>query len=228
MRPSAKFDGFNEQSKKKMMMINGPRPSPLMINKDSHLIRKPSVSVEKNKVLVVQKQQQQQQRVPIIIYTQSPKVIHTKPQDFMALVQRLTGMSTSSKENIPQQQQQQHQEVSENFGSSTFSDGSYNTTSTITQGASETTCVNNKREDYDDAACVNNKWDVVANVENGMSPNFMRFVADMPLFTPNSSSDFFSPSTRSTTFKCSDNPYGILGSLISPSGLEFMKELPEY
>ncbi|WZY95152.1 hypothetical protein YC2023_067481 [Brassica napus] len=30
---------------------------------------------------------------PVIIYTNTPKTIHTNPKDFMALVQKLTGMS---------------------------------------------------------------------------------------------------------------------------------------
>nr|GMC69489.1 VQ motif-containing protein 20-like [Ipomoea batatas] len=34
-----------------------------------------------------------QPRHPVIIYTHSPKVIHTQPKDFMALVQKLTGFS---------------------------------------------------------------------------------------------------------------------------------------
>ncbi|KGN52621.2 hypothetical protein Csa_008052 [Cucumis sativus] len=54
--------------------INGPRPSPLLIHNHSRLIRKPV-----------------QLRQPLIIYTHSPKIIHTHPKDFMALVQRLTG-----------------------------------------------------------------------------------------------------------------------------------------
>ncbi|KAJ1405714.1 hypothetical protein SESBI_25627 [Sesbania bispinosa] len=36
---------------------------------------------------------QQQHRHPVIIYTHSPKVIHTHPKDFMALVQKLTGLN---------------------------------------------------------------------------------------------------------------------------------------
>ncbi|XP_038893302.1 VQ motif-containing protein 8, chloroplastic [Benincasa hispida] len=55
--------------------INGPRPSPLLIHKDSRFIRKPQL------------------RQPVIIYTHSPKIIHTQPKDFMALVQRLTGFN---------------------------------------------------------------------------------------------------------------------------------------
>ncbi|KAJ0522369.1 putative VQ motif-containing protein/18/20/21/25 [Helianthus annuus] len=40
--------------------------------------------------------QQQQLRPPVIIYTVSPKVIHTNPNEFMTLVQRLTGPSAPS------------------------------------------------------------------------------------------------------------------------------------
>ncbi|KAE9611775.1 hypothetical protein Lal_00011824 [Lupinus albus] len=189
MSPAANLNGFNVQSKK--MMSNGPRPSTLMINKDSHLIRKPSVSDLK---------QHKQRRVPIIIYTKSPKVIHTEAQDFMALVQRLTGMS-SSKENVPHQAHQKAYEGSK-----------YNNGSTKQEGASETEiCV--KKEDYDETSV---KWD--ANVQNSSPSNILRF-GDMPLYTPNSSYFFCS---SLSVFKCSDNPYGILGSLISPSGLEFM------
>uniref|UniRef100_A0A1D1Y2Z8 Protein MKS1 n=1 Tax=Anthurium amnicola TaxID=1678845 RepID=A0A1D1Y2Z8_9ARAE len=41
-------------------------------------------------------QQQQQPRAPVIIYTVSPKVIHTEPSNFMTLVQRLTGASPTT------------------------------------------------------------------------------------------------------------------------------------
>ncbi|KAF7830653.1 Protein MKS1 [Senna tora] len=57
--------------------VQGPRPSPLKIKKESHKMMKK----------------------PIIIYTVSPKIIHTTPADFMNLVQRLTG-SNSSISNI--------------------------------------------------------------------------------------------------------------------------------
>nr|XP_043632992.1 VQ motif-containing protein 20-like [Erigeron canadensis] len=41
-------------------------------------------------------------RRPVIIYTHSPKVIHTHPRDFMALVQKLTGYTPPPED--PQQQ----------------------------------------------------------------------------------------------------------------------------
>jgi len=37
----------------------------------------------------------------VIIYTHSPKIIHTQPRDFMALVQKLTGLSRSSPDDEP-------------------------------------------------------------------------------------------------------------------------------
>lgn len=65
-----------------------PPICPLKINKDSCYIKK-----------------SQQRHHPVIIYTHSPKIIHTNPRDFMALVQKLTGLSSNpntesnSKEN---------------------------------------------------------------------------------------------------------------------------------
>lgn len=85
-------------SKSPRRELQGPRPTPLKVRKDSYKIKKPPVAPPS-------KQQQQQHhhqapapppRQPVIIYTVSPKVIHTNPNDFMTLVQRLTGSSSSS------------------------------------------------------------------------------------------------------------------------------------
>ncbi|KAH1215389.1 Protein MKS1 [Glycine soja] len=70
--------------------LQGPRPPPLRINKDSHKIKK------KPPVAPPSSQPQPPLRQPVIIYTVSPKVIHTTPSDFMSLVQRLTSSSSSS------------------------------------------------------------------------------------------------------------------------------------
>ncbi|MCE3051851.1 hypothetical protein HAX54_050986 [Datura stramonium] len=67
--------------------LQGPRPTPLKVRKDSHRIRKPPV---------VPHEQQAPARPPVIIYTVSPKVIHANPSEFMSLVQRLTGQNSSS------------------------------------------------------------------------------------------------------------------------------------
>ncbi|KAK3426227.1 hypothetical protein EUGRSUZ_F02723 [Eucalyptus grandis] len=76
--------------------LQGPRPPALKVRKDSHKIRKPPMAPP-------QQQQYQQPsqhlpappRPPVIIYAVSPKVIHTNPSEFMSLVQRLTGASST-------------------------------------------------------------------------------------------------------------------------------------
>ncbi|XP_057490439.1 protein MKS1-like [Actinidia eriantha] len=65
--------------------LQGPRPAPLKVRKDSHKITKPLVAPA-----------QHHHRPPVIIYTVSPKVIHTHPSEFMTLVQRLTGSSSTN------------------------------------------------------------------------------------------------------------------------------------
>lgn len=75
--------------------------SALKVCKDSHRIRKPPLPLPRPTArpsLSSCSQQQQllhrspvQYRAPIIIHTYSPEVIHTQPDDFMSLVQKLTG-----------------------------------------------------------------------------------------------------------------------------------------
>ncbi|KAF8405856.1 hypothetical protein HHK36_007933 [Tetracentron sinense] len=69
--------------------IQGPRPTPLDVRKDSYKIKKPPVAPQLP-------QPNPQIRQPVIIYTVSPKVIHVKPHEFKKLVQSLTGSSSSS------------------------------------------------------------------------------------------------------------------------------------
>lgn len=74
--------------------LQGPRPAPLRVRKDSHKIRKPPPP--------------QQVREPVIIYTVSPKVVHADASEFMSVVQRLTGgtgtaSSSSSSFVVPDQ-----------------------------------------------------------------------------------------------------------------------------
>lgn len=67
--------------------LQGPRPTPLKVRKDSHKIRKPPVAPSQHH----HQPTQAPPRPPVIIYTVSPKVIHANPSEFMTLVQRLTG-----------------------------------------------------------------------------------------------------------------------------------------
>ncbi|KAG5229896.1 VQ motif-containing family protein [Salix suchowensis] len=76
-------------------------PPPLKADKDSHMIKKPftsppSSSSSSASSLAVSGPIKPR---PVIIYTHSPKIIHTHPKDFMALVQKLTGLSQSSEDD---------------------------------------------------------------------------------------------------------------------------------
>lgn len=59
-----------------------PRPSPLKVSKDSLKGKKPAPSPSDH-------------RSPVIVHLHSPKVIHARPQDFMGVVQLLTGKSSA-------------------------------------------------------------------------------------------------------------------------------------
>ncbi|CAH1446093.1 unnamed protein product [Lactuca virosa] len=91
---------FPSGTAKSPRSLQGPRPSPLRVRKDSHKIRKPPVAPppqhQQHNYHHQPQQIQQQYRPPVIIYTVSPKVIHTNPNEFMTLVQRLTGPTASS------------------------------------------------------------------------------------------------------------------------------------
>lgn len=77
---------FSSGHSPRKQQLQGPRPTPLKVRKDSHKIRKPPVPPQP-----ASQQPQAPPRPPVIIYTVSPKVIHANPSEFMNLVQRLTG-----------------------------------------------------------------------------------------------------------------------------------------
>lgn len=93
---------FSNKHAKKETHANMCPLSSLKINKDSHFIKKsPSMSSSSSSPMsngVAAATTKPQQRHPVIIYTHSPKIIQTHPRDFMALVQKLTGLSKSEKD----------------------------------------------------------------------------------------------------------------------------------
>ncbi|KAJ4827216.1 hypothetical protein Tsubulata_040204 [Turnera subulata] len=84
-------------------------PPTLKVNRESHMIKKSSSSSSSppssssssasNSLGIVGSSKPPPQRHPVIIYTHSPKIIHTHPKDFMALVQKLTGLSRSDNDD---------------------------------------------------------------------------------------------------------------------------------
>ncbi|KAL2519043.1 vq motif-containing protein 8 [Abeliophyllum distichum] len=166
-------------------VINGPRPLPLRINKDSSMIQKPSYSTNIfGHVSVDQKQQRQ----PVIIYTHSPKIIHAKAQDFMALVQKLTGLSRSEEDDTAE---------------------------------AECKKINDKSSSSEEN---NEKYGSDKKSSSSLSPMnkvYNPLLADIPLFTPNSSDFFFS--SRPYLFQSPS-----MAGSVSPTFLELLKGLPEY
>ncbi|XVE96226.1 hypothetical protein REPUB_Repub02eG0203500 [Reevesia pubescens] len=65
--------------------LQGPRPSPLSVSNSSSTIKKSS-SHNPNRSKVN----------PVVIYLRSPKTIHVRPEEFMSLVQRLTGKDSTN------------------------------------------------------------------------------------------------------------------------------------
>lgn len=80
-------------SPRREVQLQGPRPTPLKVSKDSYKIRKPPPGPSQP---AAPPPANQPARPPVIIYTVSPKVIHATASDFMTLVQRLTGASPNS------------------------------------------------------------------------------------------------------------------------------------
>lgn len=178
-----KFDGTRR-------IINGPRPCPLKI-KESHAIRKPSNS----STVQVMARPLKKQNGPVIIYTESPKIIHTEARDFMALVQKLTGHSRSSAAN----------EKAETVDQSEKKDNQILT--------------------YEEYNCEENENDESFSVEmdknkssSSTSPIYKfsnPYLADIPLFTPNSTNLFCSPQQN-------------MGSSLSPTLMNLLKGISEY
>ncbi|RWW57607.1 hypothetical protein BHE74_00035577 [Ensete ventricosum] len=71
--------------------LQGPRPTPLKVSKESYKIKKPPVAPAPSHPAAPPPL-----RPPVVIYAISPKIIHVEPGEFMTLVQRLTGPDSSS------------------------------------------------------------------------------------------------------------------------------------
>ncbi|KAL7091003.1 hypothetical protein ACP275_12G078100 [Erythranthe tilingii] len=184
-------------------MINGSRPSPLRINKDSHAIHKiPSSSSydpnpDQNPSAAAAAKHHggggalSKRQQPVIIYTHSPKVIHAQARDFMALVQKLTGKSRAEGDEKTAAAVKPEPEESGLVVSSDGKDG----------GAVENVNI----VGYDETESCSMLTDCPPLYK------FPNSYFDAPIFTP-SSNDIF----------CSTRP----ANQISPSLIEIMKNFP--
>lgn len=144
--------------------MNGTRPSPLKIAKDSHFIQK-----------------QQQKRQPVIIYTHSPKIIHTQARDFMALVQKLTGMSQSEDEITHVPSKSQNREMKQQ-GSIKFENDDENKSSSHDDNESSSVVTDEK---CGKGVVDNNVKDSSCSFDGTRMLNLSHpYFADIPLFTP--------------------------------------------
>ncbi|KAF5197046.1 Vq motif-containing protein [Thalictrum thalictroides] len=222
MSPCKFYD--DQQANKKE--INGTRPAPLKINKDSHIIHKSSSSSSSSNSSSLSagaKQHPppaQQQRHPVIIYTHSPKIIHTKARDFMALVQKLTGLSHSDDDKTAQGNNDVRR-------GSCLEDTGKRKNNVKAVGHDDTT----SSSVITDENCGGGGITDVHQVNSSsVSPAFdppNPYLSDIPLFTPNSS-DFFC-STR-PFYRYPDHMFSSpnMNTAISPAMLEVLKSYPDY
>ncbi|XP_010265117.1 PREDICTED: VQ motif-containing protein 8, chloroplastic [Nelumbo nucifera] len=204
--------------------INGSRPSPLKINKDSHFIQKPSSSAHSpsstsssscfSGVAAAASNKQQQRHPPVIIYTHSPKIIHTQARDFMALVQKLTGLSRSEDQSVQSHQDTAGQVSSSKTNNNNIKPGGHDDT----ESSSVVT----------DENCVGGgDVQVSSSSISPVSEAPQSYFSDIPLFTPNAAELFCAPRPLYRYPDTVLTPSNI-GSSISPSPLEVMKGLQEY
>ena len=74
---------MNSQAASRHKQLQGPKPASLIINRNSTKISK-------------KQKQHLSHHSPVIVHLKSPKVIHVRPEEFMSLVQQLTGNPVSA------------------------------------------------------------------------------------------------------------------------------------
>ncbi|KAK8918568.1 hypothetical protein KSP39_PZI021176 [Platanthera zijinensis] len=77
--------------------IQGPRPHALKVSREALKAGKSPVSV----IGGGRDSSGSGQQCPMIVYLHSPKVIHARPQDFMSVVQKLTGKDAGETRRSP-------------------------------------------------------------------------------------------------------------------------------
>lgn len=179
-------------------VMNGPRPLPLRINKDSHVTHKPLHHHHQPPASDAKKRQ------PVIIYTHSPKVIYAQARDFMALVQTLTGPKrpkAAAEGEVASLEEAVNEE--ESFYSEKHCCGGGVNSNVGYVDSNETTSV------------LSNDQRFMGDVKQDS------FLMEAPLFTPNPSEFFCS---TSSLFQ----PPNMAANSISPSFMDYIKAFPDY
>ncbi|CAL4936369.1 unnamed protein product [Urochloa decumbens] len=71
--------------------LRGPRPQPLKVSASSRGSSPTTASASKSS----------SKKTPVIVYEHTPKVVHARPQEFMTVVQRLTGKPAPATSSLP-------------------------------------------------------------------------------------------------------------------------------
>jgi hypothetical protein len=140
-----------------------------------------------------------QQRHPVIIYTHSPKVIHTHPKDFMALVQKLTGLSHSEDNDVVPAPHDHHR----NSGSD--NNASLKMLDSDQENKSKDIVLGNHDDNESSSVITDENCSSVGDVGQVINSCFVppifepppnAYMTNIPIFTPNS-----------TEFLCSNQPF---------------------
>ncbi|GMI95307.1 VQ motif-containing protein 20 [Hibiscus trionum] len=190
-------------------------PPPLKVSKESHSIKKSSSlsssSSAASSLGVTGAVKPQQQRHPVIIYTHSPKVIHTHPKDFMALVQKLTGLSRNE-EDHQNHNHAAHPPKAEEDSKRIINNDDNESSSVIT----DETCEGQVNSCF---------------VPPLFDPPAAPFLTNIPVFTPNSA-DFLCVNHHQPFYNYTDSLFftpNMRSSISSSSsGLEGMNEFRDY
>ncbi|OWM89227.1 hypothetical protein CDL15_Pgr010514 [Punica granatum] len=171
------------------------------------------------------------QRQPVIIYTHSPKVIHTQPQDFMALVQKLTGLchpedSDGQPPPHPQSNKEPSSDNPDNINKNNFSLFGGISNADETEASSVITEENNSIN-IAESQVINSTF-LPPPIYEG-HPNL--YMTSFPVFNPNSSPDFLRPNQSNFYSSYGDRLYfgpNIRSTFTSTPTLEMiMNELRE-
>ncbi|XP_021289999.1 VQ motif-containing protein 8, chloroplastic-like [Herrania umbratica] len=85
---SSSNDTGERNSTRRRDQLQGPRPAPLKVFNSSSKMKKSS-HPDRSKIN------------PVVIYLRSPKIIHVRPEEFMSLVQSLTGKDSTTIQSYP-------------------------------------------------------------------------------------------------------------------------------
>ncbi|KAL6571053.1 hypothetical protein OROGR_000603 [Orobanche gracilis] len=222
-----------------------PRSSPFRIHRESHAIHKPSSPYASSNPHHRHNHQPvlenpgggggatkhcgggpAAKRPPVIIYTQSPKIIHTQAHDFMTLVQKLTGLQRAEdgkeEKNIARSDQSESTtdegSVSNNYNH-TNNNYMYNVGYEETESSSGV--ITEETFIAPDSSPVSSMYELSTNNLNNQYS-----IDAVPYFSP-SSSDFSCSS--------SSRPSPMFGSAtianhrpVSPSFMDLVKGFPDY